>query len=316
MAWILLTLFYGVVKGIREIVKKKALEISTVMEVLFFYTLFGFLMILPDIPNVWGMTPKMYLLVAVKSFVIFVAWLCGFYAIKRLPISVYGILDLSRVLFSTMLGVIVIGEAPGMLQNVGMCLVAAGLVFLGMYREGGVKRLRRSRNSAGDVSTERSIPEKAVQESTEGKKRFRESMPCFVILAFFSAFLNAVSGTMDKILTNRVGITSSQLQFWYMLYLLVFYGLFIMIARTPVRVKSTLKNYWIWILSFLFIAADRALFIANSYPESKVTVKTLLKQAGAVVTILAGRFVFHEKGTIYKLLCAGVIITGIVLGAL
>ena len=40
--WMLLVLLYGVLKGAREILKKKALEKNTVMEVLFFYTLFGF----------------------------------------------------------------------------------------------------------------------------------------------------------------------------------------------------------------------------------------------------------------------------------
>jgi len=312
MGWIALTLFYGIVKGAREIVKKKALELSTVMEVLFFYTLIGFLLLLPEAGHVWGMTPKMYLLVAVKSFVIFVAWLCGFYAIKRIPVSVYGVLDLSRVLFSTTLGVIVIGEQPGMLQNVGMCLVISGLVLLGLRKDRKTKKTK-----AEEVPPEGTAAD--LPEETGGRterKPFRESMPCFVILAFLSAFLNAVSGTMDKVLTIRVGITSAQLQFWYMLYLLVFYGLFIVAARTPVRVKQTAKNYWIWILSILFIAADRALFIANSYPESRVTVMTLLEQAGAVVTIVAGRFVFHEKGTAYKLLCAGVIVAGIVLGTI
>ena len=48
----LLTLFYGLVKGLREIVKKKSLEKSTVMEVLFFYTLIGFVLLLPDIGEV------------------------------------------------------------------------------------------------------------------------------------------------------------------------------------------------------------------------------------------------------------------------
>ena len=43
---------------------------------------------------------------------------------------------------------------------------------------------------------------------------------------------------------------------------------------------------------------------------------TLLKQAGCVVTILAGRFMFREKETSHRLLCAAVIIAGIVMGAM
>ena len=45
--WMLLVLLYGVLKGAREIVKKKALTKSSVIEVLFFYTLLGFLFVTP-----------------------------------------------------------------------------------------------------------------------------------------------------------------------------------------------------------------------------------------------------------------------------
>lgn len=38
MWWMLLVLFYGVLKGIREIVKKMALKKNGVIEILFFYT--------------------------------------------------------------------------------------------------------------------------------------------------------------------------------------------------------------------------------------------------------------------------------------
>ena len=37
MLWIWLVLFYGVMKGLREIVKKKALEKNSTVEVLFIY---------------------------------------------------------------------------------------------------------------------------------------------------------------------------------------------------------------------------------------------------------------------------------------
>ena len=53
--WMLLVLLYGVLKGVREVVKKKALTKNTVMEVLFFYTLLAFLFVVPDAKNAMGM---------------------------------------------------------------------------------------------------------------------------------------------------------------------------------------------------------------------------------------------------------------------
>ena len=133
-------------------------------------------------------------------------------------------------------------------------------------------------------------------------------------MALIPCMLNSVSGLMDKLLTRH--ITSSQLQFWYMLFLSLFYILYAFLMREKISVKRALTNKWIWLLSIMFVIADRALFIANADPTSEVTVMTLLKQAGAVVTILAGKFLFKEKNVGHKLICAAIIIVGIMLGVL
>ena len=100
MLWIWLVLLYGILKGAREITKKKSMEKNSVMEVLFVYTLLSFLMGTPGATRVGGVAwPDMFW-IAVKSFVIFVAWIFSFKAIKKMPISLYGLLDLSRVIFS------------------------------------------------------------------------------------------------------------------------------------------------------------------------------------------------------------------------
>lgn len=62
-----MVLVYGVLKGCREICKKKALETSSSIEVLLIYTLVSFLLVCPDAQNAMGMEPKFYLLVALKS---------------------------------------------------------------------------------------------------------------------------------------------------------------------------------------------------------------------------------------------------------
>ena len=133
-------------------------------------------------------------------------------------------------------------------------------------------------------------------------------------MAFASCMLNALSGLLDKILMRD--ISSAQLQFWYMLFLVLFYLLYILLTRTPVDLKSAVRNRWVWMLSILFVIADRALFIANGMPGSRITVMTLLKQAGCVVTILAGKYLFREKDTTHKMVCAMIIIAGIVIGVM
>ena len=68
--WILFVLIYGVLKGVRDIAKKKALSGHGVVEVLFVYTVMSFAFTIPVSGNVIGVPPKEMLMVAFKSFVI------------------------------------------------------------------------------------------------------------------------------------------------------------------------------------------------------------------------------------------------------
>ncbi len=290
MTWILLVLFYGLAKGFRDVIKKKALTKNTVMEVLFVYTFIAFVFCIPDIGNSLNLPTKYYFLIAIKSFVIFLAWIFSFNAIDNLPISVYGVIDLSRIIFSTMFGIFVLGEIITINGGIGLILVIAGLVLLKILPVIIAKK-------KGFV--------KGLNEEKFDKK--------FVILALLSCLLNGLSGCLDKVYMKD--INSSQLQFWYMAYLVIFYGLYFAVKRIKVD-KSVWKNGWIWLLSAIFFLADKALFIANSISESKVTIMTLIKQSSCIIAILAGKFIFKEKNIGYKVVCALLVICGIVISTL
>ena len=119
---------------------------------------------------------------------------------------------------------------------------------------------------------------------------------------------------MDKIYTKDV--TPGQLQFWYMFFMVALYIIYVIATQTKVRFSVLKNNIWIWILSVLFVLADRALFIANSMEGSQVTIMTLIKQSSVIVTILFGKFVFKEKNILFKLLCSAIIIVGIMISVI
>lgn len=297
MVWILLVLAYGLIKGFREILKKKALMKSSVIEVLFLYTFISFLFVIPEVRNGGSFTPTTMLIIAGKSFAIFVAWLCGFTAIEHMPVSLYGILDLARVPFSTLFGIIILHETLGITGTIGFILVFTGLIMLKFV--GGGKK-------AAVPTVTGSISNTASEKVT----------PYYVILTLISCFLNALSGLLDKVLMSRPDVTDGGLQFWYMLFLVIYYLLYILIKRPKADWKGALKNYWIWILAVCFVIADRCLFVANGYPDSKVTVMTLIKQSCCIVTVVCGKIFFKEKNILRKLACAGIILLGIVISLL
>lgn len=283
MLWVALVLFYGVAKGIRDACKKEALKKNSLPEVLLLYTAVSFLMVIPFAGNVFSMPAEYYLWIFLKSSVIFCAWLCGFYSISKMPISMYGVMDMTGVLFSVMFGCLWLKETLSLWQIVGLTLVLAGLFWVGMTR------------GKGDGS----------------------AVKLTVILSMLAfCLLNSLSGTMDKLLMRTGDITSGQLQFWYMFFLTLMYLAFVLISRTPVKLSTFKTNPWILIMAVLFVLSDRALFVANGDSNSRVTVMTVLKQISGVVTILIGRFFYKEEKILQRALCAGLILTGIVISLL
>ena len=277
----LLTLIYGLLKGAREIVKKKCLERNSVVEVLFFYTLVGLILclLMPGTEEVFQIEVSVLPFILIKSFVIFLAWILSFKAIKSMPVSMYGVLDMSRVIFATLLGTFVLHEVWSVGQMIGLPLVLLGLFLL---------RILKSK--------------KDQEEKIEPKT---------VVFAFLSCALNAVSGFLDKVLMKNV--TSAQLQIWYMFFMVIMYGLYLLFSRTKINWKALFKNYWIPLLALMFVIADKCLFIANGYPESKITIMTLIKQSSCFVTIILGRVVYKEKNILKKSICAAVVLAGILI---
>ena len=280
--WIGLVAFYGLAKGARDALKKKALQQSSLMEVLFFHTALAFLMTIPFSHNVFGIPPIYHLWVFIKSFVVFIAWIFAFSSIKKMPVSFYGIMDSARMIFSTVLALLFLNESMTIPKGVGLMLVLCGIVIVNL----------------GNHNTDERVKTK------------------YLILSLASCLLNAISGFMDKKLLGAGDIDSSQLQFWYMLYMTALYGAYILARRVPLRLSTLKTNYWIIILSVLFVAADRALFIANEDPQSQVTVMTLIKQSSVVITVLTGKLFFKEKHILKRSICAAIVIAGICVATL
>lgn len=331
MWWIILVLIYGILKGIRDIAKKKALTLNGVVEVLFVYTLLAFIFTVPTSGNVLGVPGRDMWIIAFKSFIIFIAFLASFYAIEKMPVSLYGVIDLSRMLFAMILGVFVLGEVLRPNQYIAIVLVSAGLLLLKckpkyaflrkLLGKGKAKASGAAKNGS-DLNESAEI-NKCHHENMDGITAVEASVPVsdriplyIFILAFVSTFLNAVSGMLDKILMRTGNITSGQLQFWYMLFMVIYYGIYVLITRTKINWKSIMCNKYVWVISILFVIADRCLFVANGIAGSRVTVMTLLKQVCCIVTIVGGKLIFKEKDTLHRFICAAIVITGIVFSVL
>ncbi len=273
--WILFVILCGLLKGTREGLKKAAIQKSSSTEILFFYTLIGFILTIPFSSSFMSLEPIYIFWAFVKAAVCCTAWIFAFIALKKMPISLYGIMDLSRMVFSTLLGVVILGEQMTLFKYIGLVLVIIGLFLANLRR------------------------------SSSGK----EVTLWILTAALLNCLFNAISGVMDKLLLKH--IDASQLQFWFMFFMTIIYTVILVIKREPISIKSVKTNYWIPLMSVSLILGDRLLFEANAHPDSQVTVMTVIKQSSVIVTVLTGWIFFKEKNILYKLLCALITLGGI-----
>lgn len=273
--WILYIVIYALLKGSREGMKKAALKKSSSCEILFFYTLIGFIFTLPFSLSALALEPIYIVYIFFKALVVCIAWLCAFHALNNISVSLYGIMDLSRMLFSTLLAIVVMNESLTANKAIGMCLVVIGLLLA---------NLKKNTDSKG------------------------MTFPV-LIAALLNCFLNAVSGTMDKVLMQDMD--SSQLQFWFMLFMTLIYGAVIIIRKENISIKTLKTNYWIPLLSISLVVGDKLLFEANANPASQITLITVIKQSSVIVTTLTGWLIFKEKHILYKMMCALIVLGGI-----
>lgn len=276
--WVIFTFLYAIIIGFFHCGKKKSIEKNSVYEVLACFSLIAFILAALISKNVMDIELSNLLMIFGKSFIIVIAWIISLKALEKMPVSLYSVLNLSRIIFSIIMSVIFFGEKITVTILIGVIIVLVGLILV-------------NRNS--------------------GQKDNKETSLKAVIMVLISCLLNSVSAIIDKkVLLN---ITSDQLQFWFLLFSTIMYWLILLIRKRKIDFKNIKKNYWIIITAICLTIGDKFLFMANEIPESKVSIMTIIKQFSAIESIILGKIIFKEKNVINKLLCSVLIVVGIVL---
>ena len=275
--WIILTILYALVIGFYNCMKKKAMKGNSVYEVFAFFSLIAFIITIPISHNVFEIDWIILPMVLAKALLIAGSWLIAGYLINKIPISLYAVLMLSKILFTIILSVIWLNEKISLTTFIGMIIVIMGLVLVN--------------NNSGE------------------KEKKEISLEHFVLL-LLSCLLSSVSSVLDK--TTLLYITSSQLQFWFLMFLTIILILVLFIKEKKINYNVVKKNYWIPLMSLCLVIADRFLFMANEIPESQVSIITILKQISTIEIIVLGKFMFKEKMITKKILCSLLIVVGVI----
>ena len=270
MTWLLLAFLSAALLGFYDVFKKKALRENAVVPVLFLNTLFCSLIFLPvalhpDVPF-GGWAVQKY--IVLKSVIVLSSWLCGYYGMKYLPLTLVGPINATRPVMVLLGALFIFGERLNLYQWIGVLFAVLSFYLL----------------------------------SLSGKKEgidFRHNR--WIFLTVMAAVFGAVSGLYDKYLMaapddGGVGLNRMTVQSYYNFYQCLLMGLVLLLLWRPNKGDHTFRWHWcIPLISIFLSVADFAYFYALSLDGALISVVSMVRRGSVLVSFCVGAYVFHEK---------------------
>ena len=266
--WILFAFVSATLLGFYDVFKKQSLRDNAVLTVLLLNCLFSSIIFLPMI---WyapfgGWEVQKY--IVLKAFIVLSSWICGYYAMKHLPLTIVGPVNATRPMLVLLGAIFIFGERLNLFQWTGVLLALSSFLLLKL---GGKK---------------------------EGIDFMRNRWALCLIAA---ALLGACSGLYDKYLMSPpeeagLGLNRLTVQSYFNFYQLAIMLIVVMLERWKGQSENSFK--WRWTIPFISIficAADLAYFYSLSLDDAMISVVSMVRRGSVVVSFMMGAFLFHER---------------------
>ncbi len=285
--WLVLAFTSAALLGFYDVFKKIALKDNPVVLVLTLNTMFSSLIFLPLVVlSATGYLPassifyvpvcgwEVHKYIILKSAIVLSSWLCGYYAMKNLPLTLVGPINATRPVMVLLGALLIFGEHLNMYQWIGVLLAIVGYFML-----------RRS-----------------------GKKEgidFRHNR--WIVFAVLGALFGAVSALYDKYLIAPVEVGGLALdrmavQSYFLFYQFAMMVVVLLITERHVfsqrLIRPSASFQWRWaipMISLFLSAADFVYFYALSQPDALIAVVSMIRRGSVLVSFFVGALVFHEK---------------------
>lgn len=298
MSWVLASLLSALFLGVYQLCTKHAVHGNAVLPVLFWSNVCSAAVWLalvsvnavllagggdglPAGLQVADLDWRGHLHLLLKSVIVGGSWVCSYFAVKHLPVSLAAPIRATGPLWTLVGAVLVLGERPSALEFVGMGVTLAS--FIGL----------------------------SVAGAKEGVHFHRDRWVWWLVAG---TLLGTVSGLYDKHLLGTLGYDAATVQCWFSIYLAV---LFLPVAIGWWRRWWTRNElHWRWSIvgvSFALLAADFLYFDALREPEALVSLVSSLRRGSTLVAFAGGLWFFAEKNGRQKLPAVLGIVAGMVL---
>jgi drug/metabolite transporter (DMT)-like permease len=293
MHWIAASLLSAFFLGCYDLSTKHAVRGNAVLPVLFLANLcsaaiWGGLLAssaagvaLPGALHVDTLTGAQHLQVLLKSTIVACSWVCSYFAVKHLPVSLAAPIRATGPIWTLLGATLVLGERPSWLEALGIAITLGS--FFGL----------------------------SVVGAREGVHFHRNKWVGFLV---GGTLLGAVSGLYDKYLFGTLGFSASTVQCWFSIYLAL---LFLPLAvGWKWRWWQRQEFHWRWsvvLVSVMLLVADFVYFNALRDPDALVSLVSSLRRGSTLVAFAGGLFLFGEVNGRQKLPAVIGVVIGIVL---
>lgn len=288
--WLILAIASAFFLGFYDIFKKISLDRNAVLPTLFWSTVAASLVmaafvvlseteIIPaeHMAFVPRMTVGEHLKIILKTIIVLSSWICTYFALKHLPLTIFAPIRSTGPLWTTVGAFIFFGERLTPLQFAGGSLV---FVFFYLF-------------------------------STAGKLEgfsFRSNK--YIWLMILGTVLGSVSALYDRHLLREMEVMAVEAYFTFYQTLLLIPVLALL--WYPRRSKST-PFRWRWsipMIGFFLLIGDYLYFYSISFPESLISIISLVRRSNVVIVFVFGALFFKEQNVRKK----GFYLVGILLG--
>ena len=300
--WIILAFVSATLLGLYDTSKKYSLKGNDVIPVLFLNTLFCSLIFIPLIllsqytnllegsvlqVGVGGW--EMHKWIILKSVIVLLSWVFGYFAIAHLPLTIVGPINATRPVMTLVGAMVVFGERLNVWQWIGVIFAIISLFLL----------------------------------ARSGKKEgidFKHNK--WILFLLLAALMGTCSGLLDKYLmaspeSGGVGMDRMLAQSWYNIYqcLMMAIVLLIYLYKRKGGIDTQVKFSWKWsilLISIFLSMADFAYFYALSLPGAMISIVSMVRRGSVIVSFLCGALLFREKNLKAKALDLCLVILGMI----
>ena len=292
--WLALAFISATFLGFYDTSKKASLKDNAVLPVLFLNTVFSTLIFSPFLLDYVGgfgwftgtfldtasgaeSSLQAHLLVVLKAFIVLSSWICGYFGLKHLPLTIVGPINATRPVIVLVGAMLIFGERLNAYQWIGV-LISLSSIFL---------------------------------MSRAGKKEnidFRSNRWIWCVAA--ATLLGAMSGLYDKHIMKS--LSPMFVQSWFNFYQMIIMAVICALMWYPKRHQTT-PFHWsraIPLISIFICLADFAYFTSLNDPDSMISVVSLVRRSSVIISFLCGVILFKERNIKAKVLDLALLLAG------